>query len=41
MFLPRALHFFESGLRRNYTKQLENIVKYARTSFGELPIVYR
>lgn len=39
MFLPRALFLLESGLRRNYTRQLSNIVKYARASLGELPIV--
>ncbi|CAO1629120.1 unnamed protein product [Parajaminaea phylloscopi] len=39
LFLPRGLYFFESGLRLNYSKQISNLVNYARTSLGEVPVV--
>lgn len=39
MFILKALYFGEEGLKRNYVKQIGNLVTYARTSLGEVPIV--
>lgn len=39
MFILKALYFGEEGLKKNYTHQLTNLVSYARSSLGELPIV--
>jgi hypothetical protein len=38
-FLPLHIYFGQGGLIKNYTKQLRQLVKYARTSLGEIPIV--
>lgn len=38
MFILKALYFGEEGLRKNYKRQLSNIVSYGRSSLGEVPI---
>ncbi|KAI1848603.1 hypothetical protein JX266_005462 [Neoarthrinium moseri] len=39
MFVLNGLYFGSSGLRRNYRKQIGNIVAYGRASLGKLPVV--
>ncbi|KAK9783617.1 putative Glycoside hydrolase superfamily [Seiridium cardinale] len=39
VFVLKALYFGAGGLRKNYRKQIENIVKYGRLSLGRIPIV--
>lgn len=39
MFILRALYFGATGLRKNYTAQLRNLVQHAHAFLGQLPIV--
>ncbi|KAF7539217.1 hypothetical protein G7054_g2336 [Neopestalotiopsis clavispora] len=39
MFVGNAVYFGVGGLRRNYRKQIGNIVKHGRLSLGRLPTV--
>ncbi|KAF4465848.1 glycoside hydrolase family 5 [Fusarium albosuccineum] len=39
MFVLKAMYFGSRGLRKNYKKQIGNVVKYGRESLGEVPTV--
>lgn len=40
MFVLKGLYFGARGLRKNYRKQIKNIIKYGRTSLGpDVPII--
>ncbi|CAM1510681.1 Fc.00g010160.m01.CDS01 [Cosmosporella sp. VM-42] len=39
MFVLRALYFGAKGLRKNYKKQISNILNYGRASLGQVPTV--
>ncbi|KAI0123447.1 glycoside hydrolase superfamily [Xylariales sp. AK1849] len=39
MFVFKALYFGATGLRKNYRKQISNIVRQGRASLGQTPIV--
>lgn len=39
MFILRGLFFGDKGLRKNYERQMENLVSYARASLGEIPVL--
>ncbi|KAF4983371.1 hypothetical protein FZEAL_1223 [Fusarium zealandicum] len=39
MFVLKAIYLGSRGLRKNYKKQIGNIVKYGRASLGKVPMV--
>lgn len=39
MFIAKALYFGQAGVKRNYAKQIRNIVSEAYKKLGEVPIV--
>ncbi|KAI8667142.1 hypothetical protein NCS56_00849500 [Fusarium sp. Ph1] len=39
MFVLKAMYFGPKGLRKNYRKQIGNVIKYGRDSLGKVPML--